>query len=450
MEGKAKFWKQIKITAYPTLFMALSFQPVPAQDLPVRLTVEQAISAALSDNRSLKISSLEEQAADARYKTTDAVFLPQAGLSYSAMTTNNPLDAFGIRLQQKTIGAADFDPATLNHPGATPDFMTSFDLRQPLINMDDFIQRKAARTQTEIYRLKGQRTKELIIFETRKAYMHLQLAYQAQNVTEDALATAQALYRYTHDRVQQGLLNKADELNIQVQVRTTESSLAQARSQVGNTSDYLSILMGRPLGPTYSIDSTTAENDQAGRSDTALSEDRADLSAMKRGIEASNLMVRSAKLSALPRLNAFGSYQLNDSRMLGFGAGAYLAGIRLSWDLFNGNSIRNKTRTLMLEKDRLTEEYALYKERSIVELNATRRQLADAAFRIGQQQTSVSSAAESYRILKDRYEQGLSGSTDVLLAQTQLLQQRLALAQAVFDRDVTLAYIEYLTTTSEK
>jgi outer membrane protein TolC len=127
-----------------------------------------------------------------------------------------------------------------------------------------------------------------------------------------------------------------------------------------------------------------------------------------------------------------------------------MAGIRLSWDLFKGNSIRNKNATLQLQKDKLTEEYSLYKERSIVELNTTRRQLDDAAFRIVRQQASVASAAESYRILKDRYEQGLSGSTDVLLAQTQLSQQQLALAQAIFDRDVTKAYIEFLTSSSGK
>ncbi|MBS1606452.1 MAG: TolC family protein [Bacteroidetes bacterium] len=446
---KSKPTNRLLRTAYPIFVLALGFHPAPAQDLPIRLTAEQAVSAALSDNHTLKISSIEEKAAGSRYRETDAVFLPQAGISYSAMTTDNPLNAFGFRLQQKTIGSADFDPASLNHPGATPDFMTTFDLRQPLVNMDGLYQRKAAYTATEIYRLKSQRTKEQIAFETRKAYMQLQLAYQAQKVTEDALATANALYRYTQDRVHQGLLNKADELNIQVQVRTTESSLAQARSQISNASDYLSVLMGRPPGPVYATDSATADNYQPS-GDSVLSEDRADLSAMRKGIEASRLMIRSTKMRSMPRLNAFGSYQLNDSRALGFGAGAYLAGLRLSWDIFNGNSIRNRNATLQLEKNQLTEEYTQYKERSVAELNATRRQLADAGFRINQQQTAVSAAGESFRILKDRYEQGLSGSTDVLLAQTQLSQQRLALAQAVFDRDVTKAYIEFLTASSKK
>jgi outer membrane protein TolC len=155
-------------------------------------------------------------------------------------------------------------------------------------------------------------------------------------------------------------------------------------------------------------------------------------------------------MSALPRLNAFGSYQLNDSRMFGFGAGAYLAGIRLSWDIFKGNSVRNRNAALTLEKSRLSEQYAWYKEQSRVELIAALRKLADAEFSIRQEQAAVEGAAESYRILFDRYEQGLSGSTDVLLAQTQWSQQKLALARAFFNRDITKVYIDYLTSSSGK
>lgn len=445
-----KVWKHIKRASLPVIILAVGISRVSAQDLPVKLSADEAVAAALSNNRSLKIADLDERTAEARYRQTEAIYLPQASISYSAMSTNNPLNAFGFRLQQKSIGAADFDPARLNHPNGTPDFMTSFDVQQPLLNMDLVYQRKGAYTEKEVYRLKGQRTKEQVIFEARKAYMQLQLAYRAKTVMEEALRTAQALYRFTNDRVDQGMLNKADALNIQVQLKTTESRLAEAGSRIRNASDYLGLLMGRTPGPVYATDSVSEGNTASAATINTLPDDRADLSALQRSIEAADLMIRSSKSGALPRLNAFGSYQLNDSRMLGFGAGGYLAGVRLSWDIFKGNSIRNRNATLTLERNKLSEQYNLYKEQSQVELNATLRQLDDAGFRISQQQAAVAGAIESYRILRDRYEQGLSGSTDVLLAQTQLSQQQLALAQAIFDRDVTTAYIDFLTSSAKK
>lgn len=429
-----------------------------AQPAPVPLTIDEAVSAALTNNATLKIASLEERAAGSRYKETGAVFLPQVGVSYSALSTNNPLNAFGFKLQQKTIQQQDFDPAKLDHPGATPDFMSSLDVRQPLLNMDRLYQRKGAYAEIEVYHLRTRRTTEEILFQTRKAYLQLQLANRSQKVMEDALATARALYRYTSDRVGQGMLSRSDALNVQVQVSATESRLAETKTRVRDASDYLGLLMGRPAGLVYSVDSSADDGPtpapSAGKitspGETTISEDRADLAAMRKALESSDWMLRSSKMSALPRVNAFGSYQFNDSRMFGFGASAYLVGVRLSWDLFNGNSIRNRSATLSLEKQRLTEEYDLYRKQSILELNSTLRQLTDARFRIGQQQAAVAAATESYRILRDRYEEGLSGSTDILLAQTQLSQQKLALSQAVFDQQVTQAWLDFLTSTSAK
>ena len=48
------------------------------------------------------------------------------------------------------------------------------------------------------------------------------------------------------------------------------------------------------------------------------------------------------KKSLLPRLNAFGEYNLHDKKIAGFGANSYLAGISLSWNIFNGNETKNK------------------------------------------------------------------------------------------------------------
>ncbi len=244
------------------------------------------------------------------------------------------------------------------------------------------------------------------------------------------------------------MVNKSDALNARVQVTTTETRLAEAGSQVKNASDYLSLLMGKPLGIVYAVDTSDVAEVGTTATEKAVPAGRADLAALQKSIDAAGLGIRSSKMSAFPRLNAFGSYQFNDSRMFGFGAGAYLGGVRLSWDIFKGNSIRSKIATQTLERNKLAEQLSLRSAQSNVELNTARRRLADAAYKIRQQRAAVDGAAESFRILKDRYEQGLTGSTDVLLAETQLSQQRLALAQAIYDDHVTMVYIQFLTTSA--
>jgi outer membrane protein TolC len=451
----ARLWMAVRKGLLPQLLLVCSF--ARAQEMPVRLTAEQAVSAALVGNQQVRMADWDKKIAAARYKETEAVFLPHAGVSYTAMTTNDPLNAFGFTLQQRSITATDFNPDRLNHPNGTSDFMTAAEVQQPLLNLDQLYQRKVAAVETAVYELTYHRTREAVLFEVQKAYMQLQLAGESVKVLEESLRSAAALLHYTADRVDQGMLNQSDALNARVQVTSMETRLAEAKSQVRNASDYLSLLMGKPLGIVYAVDSsdneqpdTTPDSTGTTLADKGVPAGRADLAAIQKAIAAADLGIRSQKLSAFPRLNAFGSYQFNDSRMLGFGAGAYLGGIRLSWDIFKGNSIRNKIATQTLERNKLAEQLSLRSAQSTLELNTARRTLVDADYRIRQQRSAVDAAAESFRILKDRYEQGLAGNTDVLLAQTQWSQQRLALAQALFDDHVATAYIQFLTTSAGK
>ena len=82
----------------------------------VHLSRDQAMDAALNNNRDIKIALLDEVNAEAKYRQSDAVFLPQVTLSYTGMRTTNPLNAFGFKLQQAGITQSDFNPELLNDP----------------------------------------------------------------------------------------------------------------------------------------------------------------------------------------------------------------------------------------------------------------------------------------------------------------------------------------------
>ena len=69
----------------------------------------------------------------------------------------------------------------------------------------------------------------------------------------------------------------------------------------------------------------------------------------------------------------------------------------------------------------------------------------EATFKIMQQAEATDQATEALRILQNSYEQGLVTTTEVLQAQTQLSQQKLASAQAMFERNNAWICIEFLT-----
>jgi outer membrane protein TolC len=440
----------ISLIVLSVIFLGAVPSGILAQDSTKSLSLGEAVTAALNNNKTIQLAKLDENIAAANYKTTEAVFLPQVDFSYTAMGSNNPLNAFGFKLQQRTITQNDFNPALLNNPAATGDFSTKLEVQQPLVNIDMLYMRKGAAKQTEVFQYKTQRTKEYLTFEVQKAYLQLQLAYDAVKVLDEAMQTAKSVYTFTDNHFKQGLIQKSDVLNAQVQVTAIESNMAKAQSNIRNASDYLSLLMGQKTGVIYRINDDSQTSLPGNETALKISSERSDFMAMQKAIEASDLMIKSSQMSYLPKLNAFGNYQYDDKRMAGFGANAYLVGVQLSWNIFKGNKTKNTIAVQKLERNKLTEQLEQQKDQSQLELNKAYRDLADAQFDIRQQKTTIEQAAESLRILQNRYQQGLVNTTDVLMAETQLSQQKFTLAQAQFTLNVTRAYLQLLTSNTNK
>lgn len=427
------------------VFFLLNSFAVPAafaQQEVRPLTLEEALQDAAANNRQLNISKLDEKAGQSNYSATTAYFLPQVNVSYSAFTTNNPLNAFGFKLQQQVITQEDFNPKLLNEPSATPDFMTQVSVQQPLLNLDLMYMRKAVLKQSEALSHKTTRLNDYLQFQVKDAYLQLELLYRTRKVLEASLTSFKALYRFTKDRYDQGLVQKPDLLNTEVLVKTAENNIADAESGIQALSDRLSLLMGREPGQVYTL---TGEAEEVALAGDSLPDNRPDFQAMEAAIASLDYSIRSNKAGMLPRINAFGNYQWHDKSLLGFGGDGYLAGIQLSWDLFKGNSVKNKTASLAIERQKMEEELLKQKEESRSDIRKALRQYNDAAKTIARRKLAVEAAAEAFRVLQNRYNQGLVNTTDVLAAQSQVSNQQLALAQAGFARRMAVAWLEFLT-----
>ena len=434
--------KRAIIITLSVIWLGLSIQ---AQNSPY-ITVDKAVEIAVKNNSHVKMSDLDGKVANANYHQTDAVFLPQVTVGYTALSTNNPLNAFGFLLQQESVTAMDFDPAKLNNPGASQNYSTQVEAKLPLLNMDMIYARKGAKANEEVYKYKAERTKEYIEFEVRKAYAQLQMSYQARNILQKSLDDVKQIHQSVTNFYDQGLVQKSDVLNAQVQVNTIETALAKAESNIHNASDGLRLLMGQDTSDeVYTTDSLSQEISLY--QDRELSSSRSDIMALNKAVDATNMMVKSSQMAFLPRINAFGSYGLNDSKAFKFRNDSYLVGINLSWTIFSGNQNRSKMKSAQFQRDRMQEELSLHIKKEQLELNKTKRDLSDSQIEINKQQASVEQADEALRILANRHREGLASTTDLLMAQAQLSQQKLLLSQSVMSYNITEAYLNFLSKT---
>ncbi|WP_055435797.1 TolC family protein [Lacinutrix algicola] len=426
----------------PVLLFVFSLS-VKAQEV-VPISKPDVLLKVSENNTSIKISEQDFNVAKADYRQTNAVFLPNITASHTAIATTNPLMAFGSKLNQEILTQNDFNPSLLNNPSQIENYATKFEIQQPLFNLDGIYQRKAAKSKMEAMSLNTKRTQDYLVFEVDKAYMQLQLAYKAVNVLEKALEAANANKKLADNSFKQGYLQRADVLNVEVRVTEVQNQLQTAKSNVQNASNYLSFLMN---DDNYVVYTPTDELTIATFTieDKKISENRSDIKAMQLASNAYEAMNKADKMAFLPRLNAFGSYELYDDQIFQGDANGYLFGAQLSWDLFQGSKRFGKAQKSKAEFEKSKLEYKQYVSQSNLELNKAKRAFLDADNKLKLTTLALQQSEESLRIRTNRFKEGLEKTSDLLIAETQYAKKQLEYYQTIFEYNYTQAYLQFLT-----
>lgn len=409
------------------------------------LSMEEAARSVLENNRNLKISEQEFLQSRADYRKSNAVFLPNITASHTGVTTTNPLMAFGSKLNQEILTQNDFNPNLLNNPDRTDNFATRFEIQQPLINIDGIFQRKAAKSKMEATQLQGKRTQDYTLLEVEKAYMQLQLAHEAVTVLEKAQQAADENKKLAENSFDQGYLQRSDVLAVEVRVSEVNNQLQQAKSNVQNASDFLSFMMGETNTIVWKPTDKLKAKDLTGLGNNKLNENRSDIQALISAKEAYAKMNKANQMAFLPRLNAFGSYELYDDELFQGNANGYLVGAQLSWDLFQGGKRFGDVQKSKAALEQAQIELDQYKAQGQMEINKVQRQVNDLQAQLKRSELAVEQSQEALRIRTNRFEQGLEKTTELLQSETLFAQKQLEYLQTVFEYNFAKAYLEFLT-----
>lgn len=405
---------------------------------------EDILSQVIENNNTLKMAQQDVLAAKGDFNQTNAILLPNISVSHTGIATTNPLMAFGSKLNQEILTAADFNPDLLNDPRQIEDYATRVVVQQPLLNFDGFFQRKAAKAKWNATELQSERTQEYLVLEVEKAYMQLQLAYKTVEVLRKAQETAQENQRIANNSFQQGYLQKSDVLAVEVRVTEIDNQLQYAKSNILNASNYISVMTSTDenqiLKPT---DSLTVQGDNI--TDAELSENRKDIQALNLATEAYKQMHKADQMAFLPSLNAFGTYEMHDDKVFQGNANGYLFGAELKWNLFEGSKRFGKSQKSKAEYDKSKLQLEQYTSESQLELNKAIRGLQDAKNKLSLTALAMEQSKEALRIRANRFEQGLEKTTDLLMAETQYAQKQLEYYATIFQHNYALAYVQFLT-----
>lgn len=417
------------------LALAALLAPRDASAQAAALTIDDAIRAAWTQNAALRASAAQVDAARADAARARDARLPTLSATARAVRTDEPMMAFGLRLDQGRITQADFDPARLNDPAAIAGVGGGVSVALPLFMGGRLVagQRAAgaaARAEAEDHR----RRKMEIAVAVVQAYFGAQAAEQGAAYADDLAAHARETERFVRERNAQGLALDADLARAAAFRAQAEAEQASARQRLATARSALALLAGdaaadatlaTPLGAP-----PPAEPDGApGR--------RPDLAAAALRAEAGEAAVSAARGTLLPALFAQASLETMRKPDLDQGTTWTTLGLVARWDLSLGDADALRAAAA---RARAAAEARTWREREAArEVAEAERAVDTADLRVRAAEEAVS-ASESARALRaERHRAGLLPLTDVLDAEAGLAGARALLLAARLDARVSRA-----------
>jgi outer membrane protein TolC len=429
---------------YAPFLVAIFVSMVAGQD---SLSVSQAVQLALARNGSVESAGEGTKAAQARIAEARGTRLPQISYTESWQRSNNPVFVFSSLLTQHQFGPENFDIGLLNRPPFLNNFQSQIWLDQSV--WDNGYRRaqiRSAELGTSVSTEEERRVRMQTVAAVVRGYYNAVLAADSLAVAEQALKSAEADLGRAQNRRQAGLTTDADVLSIRVHLASMQEQRIRRSADLEIARAALNQSIGLPLDSKFELATRlkTASVPEGGP-DTLEQDASANRPETREAVFATQLAEteRVAARSALwPEVFVRAGFEADRQNFYEKGGANWTASAGFRWNLFTGLSDRARIQesehaiVAAAAQRRYVESAArLDARRAWLDLNA-------AQSRIDVAQSAVTMADENLRIVKNRYEAGLTDVTELLRSETALLETRTRYLQAVQDQRLAVMQVE--------
>ncbi len=423
--------------------LILTLAAVVPRAAVAQLTLRDAFAKADSSAFANRIAGANADAQRAQALQPYRGILPGVRVEAGYVRTTDPIAAFGTKLRQREIGAADFNPASLNFPNAIGNRSAGLVLEQPIFNADAWIGRSAAGEAGKAQAKMADWTRTATRTDVVRAYFGATLAAEKRATLEAAERAAQAHVARAKAFADTGLVTRSDALLAQVRAGEITTQRLGAASDANHARRALAMLLGEPAAE-YPLPAALpgAEAIRAlVSSDTATmaATDRADVQAATLALSAARADAWRARSTMLPRVNGFARYDWNDRTGFFANQRSWTAGVMASWSPFAGAAEIAESRMTSARARAAEAQQQAATANAALEQARTREQLEVALAQLAIAEQAVTQSEDALRIVSRKYEGGLSSISDLLEAQAVSTQTRLGHSYARYQLLVAAA-----------
>jgi outer membrane protein TolC len=288
-----------------------------------------------------------------------------------------------------------------------------------------------------------------IVFRVVGAYQAVLYAQREIAVAEHEQETAAALENSAADHVKAGLAVESDLMSAQVNAAARKEELIAAQGELELAWAQLREAMGAPelkatgLKPIEPHRFTQLSLEQ--ELETAA-KTRPDLKSLGQAQRAQASAVGATRSEFGPHVSAYGNWEEDRGSLTSSGGNNWVAGVQIGMDILPFGKRAQLARE-NAAKQRIDAQLAASQQHMRLEVSQAHIHLQTAELSLETARAAMDQAAESLRILKNRYSAGLATITDLLRAEDAERQSQSSYWHAVYGNATAYAEMLYATGT---
>jgi outer membrane protein len=437
--------KQSKIFFAVIIFL-MAYCPLlsRAQDTK-QLSLQEAIDLSIKNSKQLKASDARTEQAEGALKEAKDNKLPNASVSGSYLRLTNP----NVSLKTKAFGGGTDSTAGGGAPAVNQAAYGIFNISLPIYSGGKIRYGiESARYLQQAVHLDAENDKEAVILNTINAYTNLYKAAVTVNVVKENLQQSLQRDSVLSRLEQTGLLARNDLLKSELQSSNIELSVLDAENNLKIANVNMNLMLGLPEQTTLVTDSSTFEKNISLKNleeyEQLALQNRKDVLALSFRKKAATSGISAVKAEMYPSVALTGGYIAADVPHLVTITNAVTVGVGLQYNLGSLWKTRAKIVQAQAREKEISANEAELDDAVRLHINQDYENYLLSQKKIEVYQKAVLQATENYRITKNKFDNNLVNTTDLLDANVSLLQSKINLAVA--KADVILAYNRLLET----
>jgi outer membrane protein len=408
-----------------------------------KLTLDEAINLSIQSSKQLKNGEAKVEEATAALKEAVEKKLPSASVSASYLRLNKA--NFDLKTKTNNSSSGNSGGAPNVSQAAYGLLNISFPLYEGGkikygIESSGYLE-KAAKLDVE-------NEKDEMIQNTIEAFSNLFKAVTAVRLVKENLQQSQQRVKDLSDLEKNGLLARNDLLKAELQSSNMELNLLDAENNHQLANVNMDLMLGLPTTTELVLDTTGIEkkNDSRVLDDfvKAALDNRKDISATAFRKKAAEAGVKTVKAEMVPSLQLTGGYIAADVPKVFSVTNAVNLGVGVSYNIGSIWKTKAKVQQAEARVKQVETVEAMMDDNIRLQVNKSYLTLLSDRKKIEVYDKAVEQAQENYRIVKNKFDNSLATTTDLLEADVAQLQATLSFTLA--KADAFVAYNKLLQT----